>query len=259
MHTSSAYSLFLNSRFHLLASTLLISLLVISILRLSIPDDQLYAIRTQQTFGFLCLIYWYVALIISPIGSIIGKTRIRHLTFLRRAVGVSACYFALLHGGIALWGQLGGIAQLQYLPSLFQWSLLGGAIAIIVLCLMALTSFDAVVRFMSYRKWKWLHRLVYAAWFLVVLHVWSVGTHLAYNNVQLMAFSALAILSGLELYRILRTANIKKLHLNKTEFVTFFLAVWVAALALILTIPTVVQNYHSRHTDHESTLHGDAS
>lgn len=258
MPTAPHYSVFLNSRFYVLLTTLLVSIFVVAALRLVIADDQLYAIRTQQTFGLLCLIYWYVALIISPLGYVIGKRRVRHMEFARRAIGVSAFYFALLHGVVALWGQLGGFDQLQFLPSLFQWSLAGGAAALVILGLMALTSFDSVVKRMTYRRWKWLHRFVYTAWILVVIHVWSVGTHLAYTNIQLVAFTALAVLSGLELYRIVTSLNTTKLHLNKTEFATFFLAVWVAALALILTIPAVIQNYHSRHTDHESSEHSGA-
>lgn len=257
MTSTPQYSLFLNSRFYVLLSSVLLSVLVLSVLRLTIADDQLYAIRTQQLFGMLCLIYWYIALIISPLGYALGKQRMRHIEFARRAIGVSAFYFAALHGAVALWGQLGGIDQLQFLPTLFQWSLAAGATALAVLGVMALTSFDVVVRFMTYRKWKWLHRLVYGAWLLVVIHVWSVGTHLAYTNVQLAAFAALALLSGLELYRIVGSLTTKKLHLSKTEFVTFFMAVWIAALALILTIPVVIQNYHSRHTEHGSSSHSE--
>lgn len=243
-------SLLSNSRFYVLASSLLLSAFVIGIVRIEIPSDQLYAIRTQQVFGLLCLLYWYVALIISPIGHIIGKQRMLHIEFARRAIGVSAFYFALLHASIALWGQLGGISQLQHLPTLFVWSLSGGFIALFVLGIMAATSFDKVVRYMTYRKWKWLHRFVYLAFILVVLHVWSIGTHLAYTEMQLLSFVMLVILSGLELFRIVKIANAKRLHLNKTESVTLFLAAWACVVALIVALPAVVQNYHSRHTDH---------
>lgn len=245
-----------NSRFYLLSSSVLLSLIVLGLLRIQIPSDQLYVIRTQQVFGLLCLVYWYAALVISPIGHIVGKQRMRHIEFARRAIGVSAFYFAMLHGMIALWGQLGGPGQLQYLPSLFQWSLLGGFIALVILGLMAATSFDRAVKFMTYRKWKWLHRFVYLAFILVVLHVWSIGTHLAYSEIQLTAFAMLVLLAGLEIYKITKVANDKHLHLSKTEGVTLFLAAWACVIALIIAIPAVVENYHSRHTDHAETSHG---
>jgi DMSO/TMAO reductase YedYZ heme-binding membrane subunit len=239
-----------NSRFYILAISLLVSLAVIGLMRLQIPSDQLFYIRTQQLFGLLGVLFWYFALMISPLGYVIGKQRIKKLEFARRAIGVSAFYFVLLHGAIALWGQLGGISEIQYLPELFKWSLLGGAIAFAVLLLMALTSFDKVVRFMTFPRWKLLHRLVYSGGVLAILHIWTVGTHLAYDVVQLTAFVLLVILFGLELYRITKKLNEKYLHLEKTESITLFIASWAIAATLVLLIPSVVQNYHSRHTDH---------
>lgn len=246
-----------NSRFYILVSSILLSAAVIALLRLHFSSDQLFYIRTQQIFGLLCLIYWYAALIISPVGYVIGKHRMKRIEFARRAIGVSAFYFALLHGAIALWGQLGGLSELQYLPTLFLWSLLAGGIGIGVLAVMAATSFDRVVTFMTYRKWKWLHRLTYVAWILVVLHVWTIGTHLAYTDIQMIAFAALVVLSGLELYRVTKMISEKRLHFTKSEFTSFFLALWACVVVAIVSIPVLVQNYHSRHADHDAGSHSE--
>jgi DMSO/TMAO reductase YedYZ heme-binding membrane subunit len=251
-------SLLNNSRFYILVTSFLLSLAIIGLLRLQIPSDQLFYIRTQQMFGLLGVVYWYFALIISPIGYVIGKQRVKKLEFTRRAIGVSAFYFVLLHGVIASWGQLGGLSELQYLPTLFKWSLAGGGIAFAILLIMALTSFDKVVKFMTYRKWKWLHRLVYIGGILALLHIWTVGTHLAYDGVQVAAFIALVILSGLELYRTTKLLNDKYLHLDKAEAVTFYVASWAIVSTLILMTPVFVQNYHSRHSDHKSTTTSEA-
>lgn len=247
-------SLLSNSRFYVLVSSLLLSVATFAYLRLQIPSDQLFYIRTQQAFGLFCIIFWYVALVISPIGYIIGKQRIKHLEFARRAIGVSAFYFALLHGSIALWGQLGGMGQLQYLPTLFKWSLSGGLIAFLILAIMAATSFDKVVSYMTFKRWKLLHRLVYVGGVSVILHIWTVGTHLAYTNVQLAAFIALIILSGLELFRITKVSN-KFLELDKAQVVTLFFSLWLVVVFMILSIPAIVQNYHSRHADHKGSQH----
>lgn len=253
MADSQNYSLFNNSRFYILISTVLLSILVLAWLRLIIASDQLFYIRTQEIFGLLGAAYWYFALIISPIGYLIGKKRIKKLEFARRAIGVSAFYFVLLHGAVAVWGQLGGLGELHYLPALFKWSLLGGAIAFTILTLMAATSFDKVVKFMTYRKWKWLHRLVYIGGILAVFHIWSVGTHLAYTNVQLAAFAALVILAGLELLRTTKLLNDTYFHLGKTEWATLFIASWAVVSLLIGMMPLYIENYHSRHSDHSTT------
>lgn len=222
-------------------------------MRLQIAADQLFYIRLQQVFGLLSLLYWYAALIISPIGYVIGKHRMRYIEFARRGIGVSAFYFALLHGTVALFRQLGGPGQLQHLPSLFQWSLLGGAIGFGVLTIMAATSFDKVVDFMTFRRWKWLHRLTYIGGILVMLHIWTIGTHMAYTGVQLAVFTALVILSGLESFRVITLLSRKYKDLARRDYFTMlFLSLWIGWAVAIAAVPAVVGNYHSRHDDHAS-------
>lgn len=250
------YTLLHNSRFYILAFSVLLSLVLCGLLRLTIPSDQLFYIRLQQLFGLLCVLYWYTALIISPLGYAIGKQRVRYAAFARRAIGVSAAYFAFLHAGIALWGQLGGIGQITYLPVLFKWSLVCGAIAIVVLSLLAATSFDKVIRFMTFRKWKWLHRLIYAGGILAVLHIWTIGTHLAYSSIQWAAFGGLIVLAGLETYRTITLLAKKYPELQSRDyFLTLFVGVWAFWIVLVAALPAFVQNYHNRHTDHADKTH----
>lgn len=254
MASIQKHSLLINVRFYVLALTLLISVAVFAYLRITIQDDQLLAIRTQQVFGFLSLAYLYSALIISPLGYVIGKERVSHLAFARRAIGVSSFYFAALHGAVALFGQLGGFANLANLPDIFKWSLLFGAVTLVILGLMAITSFDKVVQFMTFRKWKWLHRLVYAAGVLIILHVWMIGTHLAYSWVQIIAVIAIGLLLALEFFKLTRTLNRKYFKLSKSEAGALYLTLWAIVMGVILAIPVLVQNYHSRHTEHVSIV-----
>lgn len=253
------YRLLNNSRFYVLISAFLLSAAIFAWLRLQIPSDRLFLIRSQQIFGLLCVTYWYVALAISPIGYVIGKHRTKHIEFARRGIGVSAFYFGVLHGSIALWGQLGGVGQIQYLPSLFRWSLLCGAIAFCVLLILAATSLDKVIDFMTFKRWKLLHRLIYIGGILAVLHVWTIGTHLAYGHIQLGAFLALVVLSGLELFRVTKLVNDKHLHLGKSEKVMLFLSGWLIFTFFIAMIPQIVQNYHSRHGDHQHPAFSETS
>lgn len=249
-------SLFNNSRFYILVAVFLLSIFILSWLRMTIPSDQLFYIRAQQLYGLLAILFWYVALIISPLGYVIGKKRMKKIEYARRAIGVSAFYFAALHGAIALWVQLGGLGQLQYLPELFKWSLASGAVAILILGVMAATSFDWVVWRMTPKRWKLLHRLVYIAGVLAIIHIWSIGTHLAYSGMQLAAFLALVVLAGLEMYRLSLVLNEKYLHFAKAELFTLFVTLWAIVAALILAIPFLVENYHSAHETHSSQTEG---
>lgn len=241
-----------NLRFYILMSSLLISVVMVAWLRVSIESEQLFLIRTQQVFGLCGVLLWYVALIISPMGYVFGKERISYMLFARRAIGVSAAYFVLLHGAIALFGQLGGVQQITLLPNIFKWSLLSGAVAGLILLVMAATSFDAVIRRMTYKRWKLLHRLGYMGGLLAVVHIWSVGTHLAYSGIQFAAFIALVVLSGLESYRV--TTVVAKKHSDlksKDYFATLLVAIWALWIVIILAIPGLVENYHSQHTGHK--------
>jgi hypothetical protein len=104
---------------------------------------------------------------------------------------------------------------------------------------------------MKFKWWKWLHRLIYIGGIMAILHIWTIGTHLAYSNIQLGAFAALVILAGLEMFRVTKIINTKYLHLDKAESVTLFLAMWVVLSTLIFSIPYLVDNYHGRHEDHQ--------
>lgn len=191
--------LFSNLRFYVLFVSFLLSIGLLSWLRMTIVGDQAFSIRLQQAFAFLAILYWYLALIISPLSSFFGKDGImRQLLFARRAIGVSAGGFALLHSSVALWGQLGGFSGLGFTSNSFKQALLYGLVGLIVLIAMAATSFDVVIRFMTFKRWKWLHRLGYIALIFVLVHVWVLGTHSVYGWVQLTVFSMLSLLIGLE-------------------------------------------------------------
>ncbi|MEO7904527.1 MAG: ferric reductase-like transmembrane domain-containing protein [Candidatus Saccharimonadales bacterium] len=250
MNNTTRFNLFNNSRFYILSLAVLMSVSTAALVRLQIPSDQLYSIRLQQLYGLFSIGCLYLAMIISPLGYVLGKQRVARLTYARRGIGVSAAYFALLHSAVALWGQLGGIADIHLLPALFQWSIAGGLVALIVLLAMAATSLDRVIEFMTFRKWKWLHRLVYIAGLLALLHIWTIGTHLAYSNVQWLAFFALAILIGLESYRLITLLAKNHAALsNKDYFLVAFMTLWIVWLGLIASIPAIVQNYHSQHAN----------
>lgn len=235
-------------------SSILLSFMVIATMRALITADQLFYIRTQQVFGTLTMMYWFVALSISPLGYVFGKERLEKLAFARRAIGVSAAYFACLHAAIALWGQLGGPARLGQLPDFFIGSLTAGAVGLVILILMASTSFDKVIKFMTFRRWKWLHRLGYLGFTLVLIHIWTVGTHLSYGYVQIIAVFLLGTLAALESNRLVRIWNQKWKLLSPTEAFATTMSLWIVLLGLIFAIPILFDNYHAAHHNVEPAV-----
>ncbi len=228
-------------------SSILLSVLVVCGLRLTIVGDKLFYIRSEQIFGFLSLFYWYAALIISPLNKVAkGQKWLPHVIFARRAIGVSAAYFALLHVSISLWGQLGGVGGLNLLPGRFIWALGFGFVALIVLLIMASTSLDKVISFMTFRRWKWLHRTGYAAGILVLLHIWIIGTHMGYSIFKIIFFVMLSVLFGLEALRVARSLASR---FPKLTFNPFILAVcvWILLSGALLVVPRSIETFHSRH------------
>lgn len=245
-----------NNRFYILVFSSLLSAFVLCLLRVQIASDQLFYIRTEQVYGFASIIFLYVALIVSPLKRVMGGERrwIQNLEFARRGIGVSAAYFALLHAGVALWGQIGGFDGLALLPDRFAWALVFGVTALVVLLLMAATSFDKVIKFMTFRKWKWLHRFVYLGSVLIILHVWMIGTHAAYGWVQLVTFIPLSLLFGLEAWTIMsKFSERHPTFKSKDYFITLVLCMWLLASLLLLMLPALVKNYHDEHHSSHAT------
>lgn len=231
-----------NIRFYILASTASISLLVISVLRLAVESDQLFYIRVEQLFGYLCILYWYIALLISPLKRVVGETTpMQLLAFGRRAIGVSAAWFALLHVFVSLWGQIGGISGLALLPTRFAWSLGLGTVALIILLLMAATSFNKVIAFMTFPRWKWLHRLGYFGGVLAMAHLWMVGTHMAYLGFKVVIFVLLTTLFRLESLRVAQNIVKNRPVLAGKESI-ISIGIWVVATALLLFLPQLMTN-----------------
>ncbi len=244
-----------NIRFYILLLAGIMSFIAAAYLRINVSSDTLFVIRLQQVYGFIALFFWYIALLATPLSSIFGKEGfMRQYLFARRALGVSAAYFALLHVLLGLFGQLGGIGNLLLLPDRFQLSLLFGGLGLLVLLTMAFTSFDKVIKWMTFQRWKWLHRLGYLAAILVFLHVWTVGTHMTYTWVRWVFFGALVLLAGLESWRT--ALNIRKWvkSLNQLEFLLIFISLFVVLMVFIVVLPRTVTSYHSRHSEEHASI-----
>jgi DMSO/TMAO reductase YedYZ heme-binding membrane subunit len=98
-------------------------------------------------FGLLAVVFLYLALLVSPLYAVFpklpGKTSV---ILARRALGIDAAIFSALHGWYGFTGFVGGFDGLEWWSWDYQFSLLIGAIALLILFVLAATSFDAFVR-----------------------------------------------------------------------------------------------------------------
>lgn len=133
------------------------------------PADVLVAETGEWTIRLLCL-----TLLISPLASLLrSRSRFRPLSY-RRILGVGTWVYGVLHllcySAFLLafqWGDIG--AELVERPYITV-----GFAAVLLMTPLALTSTDGMVRKLK-RRWKTLHKLIYAVALLAVAHiVWQI-------------------------------------------------------------------------------------
>jgi nitrite reductase/ring-hydroxylating ferredoxin subunit/DMSO/TMAO reductase YedYZ heme-binding membrane subunit len=144
------------------------------------PKDLPAAIDLRiRAFGSCAFLMLTVILAIGPLARL--NPRFRALLYNRRHFGVLTFLVAALHA----WFMIEWYAAQDTLPNLaaeltkwedygkfigFPFKIIGLA-ALIVLFLLAATSHDFWLSFLTAPVWKWLHMSLYAAYGLVVMHV----------------------------------------------------------------------------------------
>jgi len=133
-------------------------------------------IRSTSTLAILLL---HVILSIGPLCRI--NTRFLPLLYNRRHLGVTMCCIAIVHGSFSIF-QFHALGNVNPFVSLFTSNTnfnsvaafpfqALGFFALIIFVVMAITSHDFWLHTLTPKVWKSLHMMVYAAYFLVIMHV----------------------------------------------------------------------------------------
>ena len=137
--------------------------------------------------GTLALVFLLLALVVTPLRWVTGWGG---WVAFRRALGLYAFFYALVHLGIYI-----GLDRALSVSSTFHeiWSrrfLQVGAAAVLLMMPLAVTSTNGMVRRLGPKRWKLLHRAVYLAAALGVLHYYM----LVKSDVrQPLAFAAVLV------------------------------------------------------------------
>ena len=161
--------------------------------------------EAMNRLGFWTLTLLLATLAPTPIQIITGwKWPLR----LRRMLGLEAFLYVCLHFAVYL-----GVDQF------FDWSAIGkdivkrqfitvGFAAFVLLIPLAITSTDGMVRRLGFVRWKRLHRLIYVAAVLGVVHfVWRVKSDLRQPLIFAGALAALLAIRSLRWARAMRAAR----------------------------------------------------
>ncbi len=199
-------SLLRNIRFYILFFSLVLSLTIFFWTIFTTPQAAIKVINLTRIYAFCSITFLYFALLCGPFCYTFRSFPYRpQYLKARRAIGVSAFYFALLHSLFAFFGVLGGFKGLGFLDARFIFAIALSFVALIILSLMAATSFDFVITKMTFKRWKILHRLVYIAGIFVLIHALLIGSHFQnlLEPIPLIYLSAVAFLLYLEAKRVI--------------------------------------------------------
>lgn len=130
------------------------------------PNPLEFATRTT---GMLTLIFLSLTVAITPLRRIF---RVNSLVKFRRLLGLFAFFYGSLHLLTYIWfdrlfnlaSTIKDIAQRPFI--------LVGMTAFLLMLPLAITSTNKMVKRLGGKRWSWLHRLVYAAAILGVVHFW---------------------------------------------------------------------------------------
>ncbi len=219
---------------------------IYALVHVTVSSSELAIMRLQQSYGFIALGLLYLTLLVSPLTvAFPGMQFAGKIKRGRRASGQLVFFFGALHGSIALFLQLGGISGLQFLDATYRLALSLSFIALCILFLMTVTSFDLAVARLTYNRWKILHRFVYLAGMLILCHAWLLGSHFAdrLGPIMNVLYVALAFLFSLEAHRFDTYLYEKNIYRGKMRiffslstgiFLAFFLWLsWVHGIALL--------------------------
>lgn len=120
----------------------------------------------MQRTGKYALVFLALSLVCTPASSLFG---LRQAITARRPLGVYAFLWAALHFTIFVWIDFGFQWEFIKIELVEKLYIIAGATALLILTLLALTSFKWWQRRLG-KNWKRLHRLVYLAAPLVILH-----------------------------------------------------------------------------------------
>lgn len=203
-------------RYIVLSSSLILSAALYFFIRSTVADPTLQTVTMTQTFAFCAVIYLYLALLPSPLYHVFPSFPFRALWLkARRAIGVSAFFFALIHVWHAFFGELGGLNAVLALRVQYLLPILYAATSFFILFLMTITSTNYAVVKLG-KNWKRLHRFVYLASLLIVIHALSLGSHFVTLSafIPVVFFAALVFLLLLEAIRFVHYLQAKGSSIN---------------------------------------------
>lgn len=219
----------------------------------SLPTASFALSSLMRYYGLTALFLLYVVLTPGILLTFFPRMPFNGLfVHLRRAVGVSVFFFALLHGTIGFFNNLSGnLASVFFLAPRHQFALVASSTAFIIYALMALTSFDIMMEKLG-KRWKQLHRFVYLAAILSIFHAFLIGSHFTTPTAIIPVIANFLSLTFVLLEvaaTIHRTIRSQVISRTPRSLLRYGMFACIVVLAFYMSNAGVTQKYdpHARH------------
>ena len=204
-------------------------------------------IRIQEISGWISLVLLFFTLLIGPTYKIFPNLGAKRLFFeARRMLGIGSGWFAFLHASVAYIAQLQIVNPFE-LDGTYQKSFFIGTVSLVILLIMTFTSFDKAMKRLG-KWWFSIHRLIYLAGLLAVLHAFMVGVHTV--NIGVIALVGLLLGALLTLHV---TVMIKQGKMTDWQFISIIAYIVFAVSILSFAVSRSSNDQtHSSHTEARS-------
>ncbi len=170
----------------------------------------------------------------------------------RKAFGISLFFFAFLHATIGFYNNLSGnFLSIFFLAGRHQIALIFSEIAFVIFCVMAVTSINKVAGLIGHQRWKLLHRFIYVAGLLVLVHAFFIGSHFTnpYSRLPLFINFMSVLYIFLEVGATYKELKKRKVDIITGRFSSLALSVIIIA-ALYFSLYVLYMGPYDPHAQH---------
>lgn len=183
--------------FYVCCFSAILSILVFTWAKITIPSETLQVIRLTQIFAFTAVIFLYISLLIEPIVFLFPNIYERkNILKSRLALYVSIFFFAELHTYFAFFKQLGGFFGIPYLGAAYIIPILFGLGASLIFFIITIIAIARWLRKIKIRNKRLITGALYLAGIFIIIHGLILGTH--FHDLSTLtpniSFAALGIL-----------------------------------------------------------------
>lgn len=167
-------------------------------------------VRLAQWYALLAAFHLWLALMATPVTRFFPKLPWKgQFIKARRAIGVSSLVYGLMHAYFGFFGELGGFGGMSFWTATIWWGATASTTALVILTCMASTSTEWAIERLGFPRWKMLHRFVYLAAILVLIHALLMGSHFGDlgGNIPMIFLGAAGVLGMFEAVRLGKHIN----------------------------------------------------